>query len=70
MKNIKKSKIFGIIYGILLLPFAYLSFWIGFILAFANHGWFMNTSFVFAILSIVYIVCASIAKKHILPLIL
>ena len=68
MNNVKKSKVWGLILGILLLPFAYFSFWIGFILAFAKYDWFMYTSFVYAFLGITCIVCACITKKHPLPL--
>lgn len=68
MKNLKTIMILSIILGILLLPFAYFSFLIGFVLAFAKDGWFMYSSFIFASLGVAYIIVACIAKKYITPL--
>lgn len=66
MKNHKLTMILGTIFGITLLPVAYLCLVVGIVLAFKNMGGFSVMFYIFAGLAIATIVCSLLAKKTIL----
>jgi len=66
MKINKTTMIFGILFGLALLPLAYVYFALGFALAFSNNGWFIYVSFVMAGLGIATFVGALLVNKFVI----
>ena len=65
MKKNTAAMIFGIIFGIALLPLAYLNLVLGIALAFAKNGWFGYTVYIYPIMGIIAIIGAAFARKKI-----
>ena len=63
MKKTKAITITGVLFGIALIPMAYLNLFIGVALAFVNNGWFIYSTFIYPVLGIIAIVGAALAKR-------
>ena len=64
MKKNNAIIIIGILFGIALIPMAYLNLFIGVALAFANNDWFIYSTFIYSVLGIIAIVGAALARRH------
>ena len=66
MKKNTAVLILGIMFGILLLPMAYINLVVGLALAFANNSWFALTCYVYIGLGIITIIGSAFARKQII----
>lgn len=63
MRKSKISLIFGILFGVMLFPVAYLCLALGIALAFAGNGWFAFMTYVLAVLGLLTIIASCFAIK-------
>ena len=66
MKKNTAVLILGVIFGVALLPMAYINLVFGLVLAFANNSWFALTCYVYIGLGIATIICSAFARKKII----